>query len=126
MVLHFLFIPNVCYLFFTVPVKKVALTYDKITVNVGQQINLTCQTDECNPAADITWYKESSPVMDSNFHISYNIGPFDLIKTSSVFMYTGAKDDNMQNVFCKTSNLPGVTVESVSYSLNVRCKLSSC
>ncbi|XP_052691736.1 uncharacterized protein LOC128169674 [Crassostrea angulata] len=103
-----------------VPAKKVTFTYDKITVNVGQQINLTCQTDDCNPAAAITWYKESSPVMDSNFHISHTIGQFDLIKTTSVFMYTGAKDDNMQNVFCKASNWPGVTVESVSYSLNVR------
>lgn len=126
MVLHFLFILNVCYSCFTVPVKKVTFTYDKITVNVGQQINLTCQTDYCNPAAAITWYKESSPVMDSNFHISHTIGQFDLIKTTSVFIYTGAKDDNMQNVFCKASNWPGVTVESVSYSLNVRCKLSSC
>ncbi|XP_052691711.1 synaptogenesis protein syg-2-like [Crassostrea angulata] len=58
--------------------------------------------------------------MDSNFHISHTIGQFDLIKTTSVFMYTGVKNDNMQNVFCKASNWPGVTVESVSYSLNVR------
>lgn len=108
-----------------VPVNKVELSPKKITANEAQQINLTCKTDYCNPAANITWYKGSSPIMVNNFNISHETGENNLIKTTSVFMYTGARDDNMQNVSCKASNVQGVTVESAKYALNIRYPPSS-
>lgn len=111
-----------CLSFFTVPVNKVELTPKKITANEAQQINLTCKTDYCNPAANITWYKGSSPIMVNKFNISHETDQNGLIKTTSVFMYTGARDDNMQIMSCKASNVQGVTVESAKYALNIRCK----
>lgn len=61
--------------------------------------------------------------MGSNSQVSYENGSkYSLIKTTSVFLYTGVKNDNMENVFCKAFNTEGVTVESARYTLNVKCK----
>ncbi|XP_062618358.1 synaptogenesis protein syg-2-like [Saccostrea cucullata] len=40
-------------------VTSATLTPNQITVDAGKQISLTCQTDYCYPAANITWYKAS-------------------------------------------------------------------
>lgn len=106
---------------FLVRVTRVDLTIDQTAVNVNQLINLTCTTDYCNPAATITWYKASTPIM--SYIIQYNETDYSnyLKKTTSVLTYTGATEDNMKLVYCTATNVISA-VNSTIHQLDVRCK----
>lgn len=102
-----------------VRVTRVDLTIDQTAVNVNQLINLTCTTDYCNPAATITWYKASTPIM--SYIIQYNETDYSnyLKKTTSVLTYTGATEDNMKLVYCTATNVISA-VNSTIHQLDVR------
>ncbi|XP_062579672.1 uncharacterized protein LOC134241651 [Saccostrea cucullata] len=102
-------------------VTSVTLTPNQVTVDAGKQITLTCQTDYCNPAANITWYKESTDVT-SQAASSTVTDSNDLVRTTSVLQYTGVAGDNGQQMYCRAMNRPGKNVGSNKYILDVRCK----
>lgn len=112
-------------LFVNVPVTSVTLSPDKIVVNDSQQINLTCTTNFCNPAATITWYIGSAPIRDGSIFTISDTGAFSLKKTTSVFQYKGVGKDNMQLVFCTAYNSHSMMVNSKKYRLDVRYPPSS-
>ncbi|XP_061168925.1 synaptogenesis protein syg-2-like [Saccostrea echinata] len=100
-------------------VKSVTLHPTQITMDVGKQITLTCQTNYCNPAANITWYK-ASPILATPTTDTTDIDSNGLVRTTSVLQYTGVAGDNGQQVYCRASNRPGQRVESNKYMLDIR------
>ncbi|XP_062572113.1 nephrin-like isoform X1 [Saccostrea cucullata] len=103
----------------TVSVTSVTLTPAQITVDAGKQITLTCQTDYCNPAANITWYKASA-VLTTPTTDTTDTDSNGLIRTTSVLQYTGVAGDNGQQVYCRATNRPEKNVESNKNTLDVR------
>lgn len=93
---------------------------DETAVNFNEQIELTCTTDFCNPAAKITWFKESLPV-ENNVIETFDFNENGLIRTTSVLTYIGAKEDNLKRIYCRAINILN-TVHSLVYSLDVKCK----
>ncbi|XP_062592037.1 synaptogenesis protein syg-2-like isoform X2 [Saccostrea cucullata] len=102
-----------------VSVTSVTLTPTNI-VDAGKQINLTCQTDYCNPAASITWYKASYIVATPTTY-TRDINSNGFVRTTSVLQYTGVPEDNGQQLYCNASNRPSwQNVGSNKYTLDIR------
>lgn len=111
------------FLFFsTVFVTSVDLILGQTAVIVNKQINLTCTTNYCNPAATITWYKASIPEKNNVIQNIETNPENNLKKSTSVLTYTGAETDNMKQVYCVASNSIS-TLNSAIHSLVVYCKL---
>ncbi|XP_062605655.1 synaptogenesis protein syg-2-like [Saccostrea cucullata] len=109
----------------TVSVTSVTLTPTNITVDAGKQINLICQTDYCNPAASITWYKASYSVATPTT-VTTDTNSNGLYRTTSVLQYTGVPEDNGRQVYCNASNRPSwQNVGSNKYTLDIRYPPSS-
>ncbi|XP_048773500.2 uncharacterized protein LOC125678831 isoform X6 [Ostrea edulis] len=106
-------------IFVQVPVSSVVLKPTRITVNIDEIVTLTCQTDFCNPPANITWYKASSDITSQATSTTETKNGY-LVRTTSVLPYTGVAEDNDQEVHCAASNIPEQDVESMRYKLNVR------
>ncbi|XP_062590492.1 uncharacterized protein LOC134252070 [Saccostrea cucullata] len=103
----------------TIPVSGLVLTPSQLTVNRGETITLTCQTDYCNPSAKITWFKATSDVT-SQATPTEDKNQEDLVRTTSVLRFTGVIGDNGQQVYCIASNTQGRSVESNRYTIDVK------
>lgn len=105
----------------TEPVKTVHLTPEQIIVDAGKEMNLTCKTSLCNPPANITWYLSSTDITNhSSITTTDNVGGL-FSKESSLLMRID-KLDNEKLVYCTARNVPGRTINSTFYVVNVLCK----
>lgn len=109
-----------CFIF-TVPTKSVILNPTQVTVNTGKSITLTCQTDYCNPTANITWFKSSYDITSSSTSTT-DVDSDGFVRTTSVLQYTFVREDNGHQVHCTASNSDGQIVTSSLSTLDVRCK----
>lgn len=105
-----------------VPVTSVTLLPTMMTRNEGQQINLTCETSNCNPRATINWYKSSEDITNQTTFLTRSVEG--LQRTISILLSTAVKDDNGKHVFCIASNSPTLNFTSNAVTLNVLCKYS--
>ncbi|XP_061188025.1 neuroglian-like [Saccostrea echinata] len=105
-----------------VPVTSVTLTPTQVTIDAGKNIAFTCQTDYCNPAANITWYKSSIQRIDVTSQATYSTvtDSNGLVRTTSFLQYTGVAGDNGQQVYCKAMNKRDQSVTSIRHTLNIR------
>lgn len=99
------------------PVTNVTLHFNQNSVNVNEQMRMTCVSEYCYPPANIVWYIESEEISEHITNVSNeNNG---LFQTTSTLLYTGLKDDHRKPVYCKASNLQNVEVESSRKYLDV-------
>ncbi|XP_078334124.1 kin of IRRE-like protein 3 isoform X2 [Crassostrea virginica] len=91
-----------------------------MTRNEGQQINLTCETSNCNPRATINWYKSSEDITNQTTFLTRSVEG--LQRTISILLSTAVKDDNGKHVFCIASNSPTLNFTSNAVTLNVLYK----
>mgnify|MGYP003692134797 CR=1 FL=1 len=103
-----------------VPVTSVTLNPTPITLIAGQQMNLTCTTSASNPQANITWYKSPMDITSQSTSMTQIDGG--LLRTISTLLSRVVKQDNGKQVYCRASNIQGVTISSNMQSLNVMCK----
>eukprot|EP00477_Mikrocytos_mackini_P003186 GAHX01003932.1.p1 GENE.GAHX01003932.1~~GAHX01003932.1.p1 ORF type:complete len:444 (-),score=28.71 GAHX01003932.1:64-1395(-) len=102
------------------PVTNVTLHFNQNSVNVNEQMSMTCVSEYCYPPANIVWYIESDEISENITNVSNeNNG---LFQTTSTLLYTGLKNNHRKPVYCKASNLQNVTVESSRKYLDVICK----
>ncbi|XP_048749917.2 cell adhesion molecule 2-like isoform X4 [Ostrea edulis] len=102
-----------------VPTKSVILNPTQVTVNTGKSITLTCQTDYCNPTANITWFKSSYDITSSSTSTT-DVDSDGFVRTTYVLQYTFVREDNGQQVHCTASNSDGQIVTSSLSTLDVR------
>ena len=102
------------------PVTSVTLNPTPITLIAGQQMNLTCTTSASNPQANITWYKSPMDITSQSTSMTQIDGG--LLRTISTLLSRVVKQDNGKQVYCRASNIQGVTISSNMQSLNVMCK----
>ncbi|XP_052709076.1 cell adhesion molecule 1-like isoform X3 [Crassostrea angulata] len=106
-------------IFVQVPVSTLTLSTTQTTVMASRSINITCITNDLvRPAESISWYKGTSAIF-TQITTSIQHDANDLYRTVSVLRYTGAPEDNGQQVYCRASNIEGEHVESSRYTLNV-------
>lgn len=108
---------------FIAPVTSLILKPSRITVNASEVINLTCETNPCNPNATIRWHIKEKVVTDQSIIRTVDAdGNNGYIKTTSILQYTGDEKDNLADVYCTAMNLPNNTAKSEVYILDVKCK----
>lgn len=107
--------------FFLAPITNVTLYFNQNSVNISEQMRLTCVSEYCYPSAHITWYIGSDVVSESIID-NVSSGNDGLFQTTSTLQYTGVEADNGKPVYCKASNLHNITVESSRKYLDVICK----
>lgn len=86
----------------------------------GNQLNLTCTSSYCIPAANITWYWSSTVITIQPTLETKKNGSL-LITTSSISKTVG-KMDKGSIVYCTASNIQGENVISTERSVKVLCK----
>ena len=107
-------------LYITVPITSVTLTPTSVTVTAGQQMNLTCTTSYCNPAANITWYLSSVDITSQSLSAMEKNGG--LFRTISSLLREVVKEDYGKKVYSRGSNKLGEHVISSVQTVNVLCK----
>lgn len=103
-----------------VPVTSVTLTPTTISVNAGEEIDLTCKTSECFPPANITWY--TSSIIKTNVTNSITYGLDGLATTISFLQSIVKEEDNLKQVYCNASNIHGEIIRSTIHTTNINYK----
>ncbi|XP_060587107.1 nephrin-like [Ruditapes philippinarum] len=105
-------------------VRSVSLTPPTGSIRENIESTLTCETSTSRPAANITWYKESTTgqklvVTSKYFSTIESVG--DLEKSTSELKYTPSRSDNTYKIYCQALNIPGRTpVISTKFQMDVQ------
>lgn len=90
-----------------------------LSVNSGNIISLECQTDYCNPPANISWYIGDNKV-SGHKNVTIESNSSGLSRTTSVHQYTAVPTDHGKPIFCTTTNIEGHIIVSRKNMLNIR------
>ncbi|XP_060603838.1 synaptogenesis protein syg-2-like [Ruditapes philippinarum] len=107
-----------------VSVNNVSLTPPTGSIRENVETIFTCQTSSSRPAANITWYRESTTgqnqVITSKVS-STTESAVNLEKSTSVLKYTPSRSDNRYKIYCQALNIPGRTpMMSTKFQMDVQ------
>ena len=89
-------------------------------VNIGDTAEISCETDEANPTASITWIRQQ----DQTESISGEDvpGSYDSNKRKATLSIQVAKEHNNKQYKCQLKN-GGSVISEKEYTLQVKCEL---
>ncbi|GAB6028139.1 hypothetical protein CHUAL_002353 [Chamberlinius hualienensis] len=77
---------------------------DKPEANEGEDISLTCVTSGARPAAKITWYNGSEPLMEQPTATQEKQTDH-TFRTTSTYTFTASRFDDEETIICESSNV---------------------